>query len=163
MKTGKYLLISIFFMAMTANYAKSQNKCNISHQECHKVCYVWSTEPNSKCREWKKVCYTICDDFDVHVSGQKAKISSEPVEVSGKLGLILDSAQNETRFNLRLDKPLHILGEEIMDIEVFIPNLEKYVIIAGNIKITGTIEWQPSLIKGAYPVIKASNIESQVK
>ena len=43
--------------------------CTFTHQECTYPCIEWY--PNkTDCRKTKKVCVTVCDDYDVKKSGE---------------------------------------------------------------------------------------------
>lgn len=146
--------------------------CSLWHTECYYECFEWY--PNgTDCRKTRKICYQVCDDFDVHISGPTAHassiqgavptVSSEQVQVSGKLGWILAIPKDHPRWNLRLDKPLRILGQKIKDIEVVFSKPEEFAVDQKKVKIAGTIEWRQARTKGAYPIVKVSSVETSTK
>lgn len=187
MKTLKYFLVGILFIAITVGYANSQtvnpkDKSSItdvtdgnqgSSNGClhwHTVweCYEWYSN-GIDCRRSRKI--RVCDDFDVAVSGHMAKassiqdtaltVNSAPVQISGRLGYILIISKDSTHWNLQLDKPLIILGQEINDIEVVFSKPEKFNIDKKDVKITGTIEWVQAQTKGMYPIVKVMEISAK--
>ena len=171
----KYILNTIqgsLFLLFTLFVSSADAACTVWHTECYYECLEWY--PNgTDCRKSRKICYRVCDDFDVVPSAPTAKGSSpqsavpggipEQVQLSGRLGWLLALPKDHPRWNLRLDKALRISGQEIKNIEVAFAKPQEVITAQNKVKISGTIAWRPARTKGVYPVLEASSIETSIK
>lgn len=166
------LLVSCFFL-ITANVIPAWASCGVSHIECRYECIEYY--PNGKdCKKTKKICETVCDDFDVKKSGEtphtgysvKATDKSDKevkrmITVSGKLDKVAGIGGETPGWAIELDADLEVTKgmRKVKHIEVD-PNGKGIDALNGkHVEMTGSLAWRHGVERGDYPVLMIEAIK----
>lgn len=143
--------------------------CGVSHTECRYECIEYY--PNGvDCKKTKKVCYTVCDDYDVEPSGPTAKLdfslhmldkeeTRKIVKAKGILIRVNLEGNETTGWALYPDVEDKIeKNMKCIEVEPRRTNLNSYE--DKNITIEGILEWGYGTERGHYPVIEILSIQN---
>jgi len=168
-KTG-YLIATIRFAicayAMMAFLPTSALAgCTVSHIECEYPCIEYY--PNGvDCKKTKKVCKTVCDDFEVKPSGdtphrgfslqmfQQKKGAIVMQTVTGVLHRVGAIGGETTGWAIRLDSPLKLPEiKQVNEIEVDAESSLLKPLMDKQVEARGRIIWRQGIERGRYPVM----------
>jgi hypothetical protein len=166
------LLVSCLFL-ITANIVPAWAGCILSHIDCRYDCIEYY--PNGKdCKKTKKICETVCDEFDVKKSGEtphtgysvKATDKSDKevkrvITVSGKLDKVAGIGGETTGWAIELDADLEVTKgmKKVKHLEVD-PNSKSIEPLKGKrVQVTGSLIWRHGVERGDYPVIMIETIK----
>ncbi|MDQ6959499.1 MAG: hypothetical protein Q9M27_00595 [Mariprofundaceae bacterium] len=175
MKELKYLTVIIgiaasvygvtAFLPMTA-----WAECSVSHIECEYPCIEYY--PNGvDCKKAKKVCKTVCDDFDVIESGdtphrgfstqqfQQEKEVAAMQTINGILHRISAIGGETTGWAVRLEHPLQVSEKmTVNEIEVVADGSLLEPLQGKQVEARGQITWRQGIERGRYPAIMIETI-----
>jgi hypothetical protein len=169
MKTRYWAILSITSIILVGfNPIASWAGCTVSHTECHYECIEYY--PNgTDCKKSKKICETICDDFDVIPSGgtphggvskgaMTGLVEKEEVRVvtvGGKLDRIYAIGGETTGWVLELDSDMELKQgmKKVKHIEVDPSGKHLDSLEGKQVHVTGSLTWRHGVERGDYPVI----------
>jgi len=154
------IYIVTVFLPMTASAG-----CTVSHLECEYPCIEYY--PNGvDCKKTKKICKTVCDDFDVKPSGntphrgfslqdfqQKKGVAIMQI-IKGILHRVGAIGGETTGWAIRLDSPLKVTETmKVKKIEVDADHSLLEPLLDKRVDARGRITWRRDIERGRYPVM----------
>lgn len=142
--------------------------CGVWHTECVYICTEYY--PNgTDCRKTKKICYNVCDDFDVKKSHTMAPLEKQrtaaiaqqadaTLTVTGRLRKIFAIGGETTGWLLELDSPLFYQDKKFPSIELDPRGNDLRKLTNKRVRVKGRIEWREGVERGMYPVLVAESV-----